>query len=547
MESLIDNVLQRNNWFGLQSLFYRNLLARIAVYYCFMLEGVYMGVWGRYLPSIQDSLSLSDSLLGTSVLFVYLGTVIVTPLVAILLRNFGSRITTTLGAWTFIISLPLIPLANSLGLLIFFMFNFGFCMGIMDVSMNNSAILTEIVAGKPLLGSFHGSYSVAAAIGSVLGGAFISIHLSTQTAFLLVGGSALFISCITCYNMYDQEQEKFLTNYHDEDRKELSKALLGEDAQMDYQSIEDDRNTMVGGYRTLSHVDPDNNDRGTTVAAVDRLVYANNANVANPLHDASTTANPNDSASGFRNTEFISADQLFSSSKLSYLEPKETDITAPTTDIEKGDSDQLNDQFSFEGLLKAKKIIFFFSAVGFLAAFGESGIVTWSVVYFERYIPSSSVIKSLGLTCFMVCMACGRFTCDFLRKYFGRQNIIMIGGLFALVGLIIVVLSIDFPAPAFFACLGFSITGLGLSTLIPIVFSSAGHLQGVHAGTALATVACFSYSGSIVSSPIIGLLSDIFGSLRYAMLFDAILLGMIFPLSWGIIAETSVFRSNDNK
>ncbi len=275
MESLIDNVLQWNNWFGLQSLFYRNLLARIAVYYCFMLEGVYVGVWGRYLPNIQDNLSLSDSLLGTSVLFVYLGTVIVTPLVAVLLRNFGSRITTTLGAWTFIFSLPLIALANSLGLLIFFMFIFGFCMGIMDVSMNNSAILTEIVAGKPLLGSFHGSYSVAAAIGSVLGGAFITIHLSTQTAFLIVGGSAFFISCITCYNMYDQEQEKFLTSYHDEDRKDLSKALLGDDGmQSDYQNIEDDRNTMVGGYRTLSHLDSDS-DRGTTVAAAERLVYAN--------------------------------------------------------------------------------------------------------------------------------------------------------------------------------------------------------------------------------------------------------------------------------
>jgi hypothetical protein len=44
----------------------------------------------------------------------------------------------------------------------------------MDVAMNSSAVLAETVAEIPIMGSFHGSYSVAAAIGSLLGGVLSS-------------------------------------------------------------------------------------------------------------------------------------------------------------------------------------------------------------------------------------------------------------------------------------------------------------------------------------------------------------------------------------
>lgn len=35
--------------------------------------------------------------------------------------------------------------------------------------MNACAVVAELVAGIPLMGSFHGSYSVAAAVGSLFG------------------------------------------------------------------------------------------------------------------------------------------------------------------------------------------------------------------------------------------------------------------------------------------------------------------------------------------------------------------------------------------
>jgi hypothetical protein len=57
----------------------------------------------------------------------------------------------------------------------------------------------------------------------------------------------------------------------------------------------------------------------------------------------------------------------------------------------------------------------FLCAVGFLASYGEGGMVTWSVIYYERYLGVSDALNSLGYITFMVCMACGRFVCDTLR------------------------------------------------------------------------------------------------------------------------------------
>jgi MFS family permease len=181
--------------------------------------------------------------------------------------------------------------------------------------------------------------------------------------------------------------------------------------------------------------------------------------------------------------------------------------------------------------------------VGFLAFFGESSIVTWSIVYFDRALDASSVMKSLGFTSFMVCMALGRFSCDYLRRRFGRVVLVRVGGFLAYSGLSLAVLAPDLPCGISFACIGFSITGLGLSTLIPTMFSSAGHIPGgAHAGTCIAVVSVFANAGAICSSPLVGVLTDSFHSMRLAFLCDAILLGIICPLSWGIPEESHVFK-----
>lgn len=528
MENFLENVLEKNNFFNVQSVFYRNMLARIAVYYCFMVEGELAGVWGRFLPVIQDELKLSDSLLGTSVLFYYLGNVLAAPIDAYLLRHFGSRFVSTLGCWCFIITMPMVALAQSFSILTLAIFSFGLSCGIMDISMNNSAILTEIVAGIPLLGSFHGSYSVAAALGSLLGGIMVQERFSTLNAFLLVSAVALFLSFTTFFHMYDPQQENFLTSFHkDHGNVDIAKVAAGiKQPIMESTDI---------AYEIES------NTYGATIAP-------ENLPTTSAIHGSTQV---DEAGAASNETVFITPDQLFGESKnkrkdrqISSEEipeyPNGSDIDRPLLD--KCYTNE-NSSTSHSSTNQAWKVLGIFAAIGFLGAFGESSIVTWSVIYFERYIGASSVVKSLGFTCFMVCMGVGRFLCDLLRRLIGRRYLMLIGGCLASSGLVVVVLSTKSPSPVAFACLGFAITGLGLSTIIPTVFSSAGHLPGMRPGTALSIAAACSYSGSIVASPLIGVISDCSDSLQLALLFDALLLGLIIPLSFGVIPETVVFQN----
>jgi MFS family permease len=471
----LHTYLTNGRYFTTRTIFVRNLFARSAVFYPFLLEGIFMGVWSSYLPNIEDSLHLSDSQLGVAVLCVYLATVMVTPLAAYTIRHLGAKLATLIGAVTFAISLPFIAFANAYGLLVVAMFAFGGTMGLMDVSMNACAILTEIVAAKPLMGSFHGSYSVAAAIGSLLGGAFVSAHYSTTHVFLVLSGLATAMAIASSFNMYTHAQEKIINAFNDEqDRLDLAEQIVKE------------RQHSRAASRSAER-DPENN----------ALLSVNSPLVNDKFHDG----------------------------------------------IPGGD----NAQEDTSGAVAAsgKQSIIFFCAVGFLAAFGESGIVTWSTVFFERYLPTTSVTRSLGFTCFMVCMAVGRFCCDYLRRLFGRRLIVKVGGLLACSGVLLVSLSVSLPGSLVFGCLGFACAGLGLSTLIPIMFSSAGHIPGLPADATIATVAGFSYSGSIVSSPLIGFLSsDVFHSLRFAMLAYGCILGLIFVFGHGIPLEFGVLASN---
>jgi MFS family permease len=195
------------------------------------------------------------------------------------------------------------------------------------------------------------------------------------------------------------------------------------------------------------------------------------------------------------------------------------------------------------------------SIIGFIASFGESSITSWANTYYTRSLDSSSFTQGFGFIAFMISMATGRFLCDRLRMRFGRNRIFFVAGFLASVGLAIAISSpslskiIDQKSNSFeiaIATIGFAMTGLGLSTLIPTCFSSAGNLQGVHPGSSIAIVAMFTYSGSIVAPYILGLISDAFNSdLRIAFLADAILLILITPLSFYVPPETFSNQSSN--
>jgi MFS family permease len=78
--------------------------------------------------------------------------------------------------------------------------------------------------------------------------------------------------------------------------------------------------------------------------------------------------------------------------------------------------------------------------------------------------------------------------------------------------------------------IGFFMVGLGLATVVPIVYSTAGNTKGIQPATGIAMASTIGYTGFFVGPPAIGFLSDAFGlriGLGYTLALFVLMLVLI--------------------
>lgn len=149
--------------------------------------------------------------------------------------------------------------------------------------------------------------------------------------------------------------------------------------------------------------------------------------------------------------------------------------------------------------------------IGFFSMASEGTMFDWSGIYFKDVVEAPPSLVVLGYASFMIMMASGRFIADKIIARIGRKKLMQICGVMISVGLYIAVI---FPY-LLTSTIAFMIVGLGVSSIIPSVYSAAGRNEKVPPGIALATVASVSYFGFLIGPPVIGYISEAFG-LRYS-------------------------------
>lgn len=149
--------------------------------------------------------------------------------------------------------------------------------------------------------------------------------------------------------------------------------------------------------------------------------------------------------------------------------------------------------------------------IGFCSMATEGAMFDWSGVYFKEIVKVPAALVVLGYASFMVMMASGRFLGDRIIRKVGRKRTMQISGLVISTGMFTSVL-FPFIVPA---TIGFMLVGVGVSAIVPTVYSIAGKNSKVAAGIALATVSSVSYLGFLMGPPLIGYISAL-SSLRYS-------------------------------
>ena len=159
---------------------------------------------------------------------------------------------------------------------------------------------------------------------------------------------------------------------------------------------------------------------------------------------------------------------------------------------------------------------------GLFAALSEGAAGDWGGVLARETFGATPFISTLPYIVFCTAMIIGRLSGDYLAHRFGASKVIAAGGVIAGTGLSAGLLIGGIPA----IMVAWFLLGIGLSVVIPLMFSAAGTIaltkySGVIAPSeAVAKVSGVSYFGFVIGPPLIGFIADAF-ELRWTLMLLA--------------------------
>ena len=147
--------------------------------------------------------------------------------------------------------------------------------------------------------------------------------------------------------------------------------------------------------------------------------------------------------------------------------------------------------------------ILWLALIIFLAACTEASIMNWIALFYSDYLETGEKIAAIGYTIYATALLMMRFLGDRLRSSKSAQQLIIMGTLIAVFGIVVAVIGQDF----YISSLGVFLIGAGVALTFPFVFSVAGKISA----NALAIVMIFGGIGELISQPILGVVIQKFG------------------------------------
>ena len=141
--------------------------------------------WISRIPQLQDSLNLSNRMLGFALVGLPLGSVAVTLLLPRVVERHARRIM-LVGLPVAAVSLCLLPIARGAGELLLALSVVGFTTAGVDVAMNAQAVLVQQGLSRSVISRWHAMWSAGGFAGAGAGAAFAATTRSLWPHFLVV-------------------------------------------------------------------------------------------------------------------------------------------------------------------------------------------------------------------------------------------------------------------------------------------------------------------------------------------------------------------------
>ena len=158
-------------------------------------------------------------------------------------------------------------------------------------------------------------------------------------------------------------------------------------------------------------------------------------------------------------------------------------------------------------ILNLGSYLIILSFIAFCGMLCEGAMADWISLYFKEFIPNSTFPITIGFSSFAAAMVIGRFLGDKISLKYGVSTILILNGLFVGIGMLITLLF----ASIYLKILGCFIIGIGISTIVPLIYSQAGNQKEIMPSIAIAGVSTIAYIGFLLGPVLIGYLSDFVG------------------------------------
>ncbi|MGI5272569.1 MFS transporter [Nonomuraea sp. CA-218870] len=165
-----------------------------------------------------------------------------------------------------------------------------------------------------------------------------------------------------------------------------------------------------------------------------------------------------------------------------------------------------------------------------LAAFAghlaEGAAIDWAALHARWVLDADPAAAPLAYTIFAVAMTAVRLLGDPIRARLGSVRTIRLAGLLASCGYALVLVApVTGGLATVCAWTGWALAGVGLATVVPVIFSAVGAAGGP-VGKALALVTACGYTGLLAGPAILGYIAEA-SSLPVALIIPAVLSAVV--------------------
>ena len=163
---------------------YKPIHYRIAVGLLFFNQGIIFSAWATRIPDFKQALNLTESQLGSLLLALPLGQILLMMLSGYLVAKFTSKTVLKFSGFIHSAMLLMLASANSYSQLFWSLLLFGMCANLTNISINTQSIDVERIYGRSVNASFHGIWSLAGFVGGMLSMVLVSFNISVWEHFI---------------------------------------------------------------------------------------------------------------------------------------------------------------------------------------------------------------------------------------------------------------------------------------------------------------------------------------------------------------------------